>query len=134
MEIILKPIGFIHSPYIDSRPIPKQSIYSDGVHATIKILDEYVEGLSSLKSGSYGIVLFYFHKIEGYTLTVQRKPDESVGIFSTRSPHRPNKIGLSIVRFIKISGNIIEFEGVDMLDGTPVIDIKPYDEALNPKL
>jgi tRNA (Thr-GGU) A37 N-methylase len=78
--------------------------------------------------------LFYLHKIEEYILTVQRKPDESVGIFSTRSPRRPNKIGMSIVKFTKINGNIIEFTGVDMLDGTPVLDIKPYNEALNPQL
>lgn len=134
MEIICKPIGFIRSPYIDNRPIPKQSIYSDGVYATIEILDEYIEGMSSIKTDSYGIVLFYFHKVQECTLKVQRQTGEKIGIFSTRSPHRPNKIGLSIVKFIKIDGNKIEFEGVDMLDGTPILDIKPYDEALNPRL
>jgi len=135
MEIKMSPIGYIKSPYKDKKEIPKQSILAEDRKAAIELLEEYKEGIQDIKEGYYGVILFYFHKSEGYTLrTVSHKTGEWTGLFSTRSPNRPNGIGMSIVKFTKIMGNKIEFKGVDMLDGTPVLDIKPYSEELNPKL
>lgn len=134
MEIIMRPIGYIRSPFKEKREIPRQNILAAGQKARIELLDEYQEGIEDIQAGSYGIILFYFHQSDGYSLkTVSRKTQEYLGVFSTRSPNRPNGIGMSIVKFSKIEGNCLEFEGVDMLDDTPVLDIKPYDQALNPK-
>ncbi len=126
MEILMKPIGYIRSPYKDKTAAAKQSTLSQGTTAVIEILDEYVEGIADIREGEYGVVLFYFHKSEGYKLTtLSRKSNKIMGVFSTKSPNRPNGIGMSIVRFIKKENNRLIFEGVDMLDGTPVLDIKP---------
>ena len=135
MEIRMRPIGYVHSPFKEKKDIPRQNTLAEDQKATIEMLADYREGIEDIQAGSYGIILFYFHQSEGYALkTVSRKTQEYVGVFSTRSPNRPNGIGLSIVKFTKIEGNSIEFQGVDMLDNTPVLDIKPYDPALNPKL
>lgn len=135
MEINMSPIGYIRSPFKEKNEIPKQSIFAEDKKANIEILEEYKEGIQDIKEDSYGVVLFNFHKSKGYTLrTVSHKTGEWMGVFSTRSPNRPNGIGMSIVKFTKIEGNIIEFQGVDMVDGTPVLDIKPYSDELNPKL
>ncbi|MTI47251.1 MAG: tRNA (N6-threonylcarbamoyladenosine(37)-N6)-methyltransferase TrmO [Firmicutes bacterium] len=135
MEIKMSPIGYIKSNYKEKKEIPRQSIFAKDEKATIEILEEYKEGIQDIKEGSYGVVLFHFHKSEEYTLkTVSHKTGEWMGVFSTRSPNRPNGIGMSIVKITKIDGSIIEFQGVDMVDGTPVLDIKPYSEELNPKL
>lgn len=134
MEILMKPIGYIRSPYKDKTAAPKQSTLSQGTTAAIEILEEYKEGIADIKEGEYGIVLFYFHKSEGYKLTtLSAKSNKIMGVFSTRSPNRPNGIGMSIVRFIKKENNRLIFKGVDMLDGTPVLDIKPYSRELCPK-
>ncbi|GBF34350.1 hypothetical protein DCCM_3462 [Desulfocucumis palustris] len=133
MEIIMRPIGYIRSPFKEKKEIPRQSTLAENQRAKIEILEEYQEGIEDIKAGSHGIVLFYFHQSEGYALkTVSRKTQERLGVFSTRSPNRPNGIGMSIVKFTRIEGNCIEFQGVDMLDNTPVLDIKPYDQTLNP--
>jgi tRNA-Thr(GGU) m(6)t(6)A37 methyltransferase TsaA len=135
MEITMKPIGYIESEFKDKKDIPHQSVYYRGKKAIIKMLDDYKEGIVDIKAGSYGVILFYFHESKGYTLKeTYCETGEKKGVFSLRSPNRPNGIGMSIVKFTKIEDDIIEFEGVDMLDGTPVLDIKPYDESLNPKL
>lgn len=92
-----------------------------------------VEGLKYLDKSSHIIILFYFNKSKDFDL-ITKTPwsDEKKGVFSTRSPRRPNPIGLSIVKLIEIDHNKIIIEGIDMLDGTPVLDIKPYSEELNP--
>lgn len=133
MEIIMRPIGYIQSPFKEKKEIPRQNTLAQDQKARIEILEEYREGIEDIQAGSYGVILFYFHQSESYTLkTVSRKTQEYLGVFSTRSPNRPNGIGMSIVKFTKIEGNCIEFQGVDMLDKTPVLDIKPYEQALNP--
>lgn len=133
MEIIYNPIGYIESPFKDLRDIPRQSIYSKDKKAKIKILDEYVKELEGISVDSYIVVLFHFHKSkEKKHNRYSEYFDGPRGIFATRSPHRPNGIGISIVKVLDINENIIEILGVDMLDGTPVIDIKPYSEKLNP--
>ncbi len=133
MEILMKPIGYIQSPHKEKSAVPKQGILSPESIAVIEIFEEYKEGIADIKEGEYGVVLFHFHKSEGYQLTtLSRRNNQRMGVFSTRSPNRPNGIGMSIVRFVKKEGRCLTFEGVDMLDGTPVLDIKPYSRELCP--
>ena len=129
----MKPIGYIETPFKDRRDLnippfkPEAPYHDPNVHGVLHVYDEYCEGLSDIKPDSYGIVFFYFDKSEGYTLTTHSAyANKKVGVFSTRSPYRPNKIGMSIVRFLSVNRCKIEFRGVDMLDGTPLLDIKPY--------
>ncbi|ACA54712.1 tRNA (N6-threonylcarbamoyladenosine(37)-N6)-methyltransferase TrmO [Clostridium botulinum] len=131
--IKLNPIGYIKSPFKNLEEIPPQSIYAKDKKALIEIKEELVEGLKGLDKNSHIIILFYFNKSKDFNL-ITKTPwsDEKKGVFSTRSPRRPNPIGLSIVKLIGIDHNKIIIEGVDMLDGTPVLDIKPYSEKLNP--
>ena len=134
MQITMNPIGFIKSEFTNKEETPRQGMLAYDKKASVEILEEYQEGIRDIEEGSYGVILFYFHKSEGYEMvTVSRKSGKTLGLFSTRSPNRPNGIGISIVRFTKKIGRTLEFEGVDMLEGTPVLDIKPYSEELIPK-
>ncbi|ACA44009.1 tRNA (N6-threonylcarbamoyladenosine(37)-N6)-methyltransferase TrmO [Clostridium botulinum] len=131
--IKLNPIGYIKSPFKNLEEIPPQNIYAKDKKALIEIKEELVEGLKDLDKNSHIIILFYFNKSKDFNL-ITKTPwsDEKKGVFSTRSPRRPNPIGLSIVKLIEIDHNKIIIKGIDMLDGTPVLDIKPYSEELNP--
>jgi tRNA-Thr(GGU) m(6)t(6)A37 methyltransferase TsaA len=129
MEITMKPIGFIRTNYNDDSDIPRQSINNMNEKGTIEILDEFKDGIKDIEAGSYVVVLFYFHKSEYHHLISIKR--NNTGIYSTRSPHRPNGIGMSVVKIIDRENNKLDFLGVDMLDGTPVLDIKPYIEDLN---
>ncbi|MHB9946611.1 tRNA (N6-threonylcarbamoyladenosine(37)-N6)-methyltransferase TrmO [Clostridium botulinum] len=131
--IKLNPIGYIKSPFKNLEDIPPQNIYAKDKKALIEIKEELVEGLKDLDKNSHIIILFYFNKSKDFNL-ITKTPwsDEKKGVFSTRSPRRPNPIGLSIVKLIGIDHNKIIIKGIDMLDGTPVLDIKPYSEELNP--
>lgn len=123
-EIILKPIGYIETPFKDRMGVSHQP--DETLIGTLHIFKEYREGIADIKPGSNGQIIFYFHKSEGCSLTVRpRGIGEPTGVFSTRSPNRPNGIGISAVRFLSNDGCKIEFSGVDMLDGTPLLDIKP---------
>ncbi len=126
-QIIMHPIGIIHSPYKEGKDIPIQGIFKDKIEAWIELEDKYVNGLKDLDKFSHAIIIYYFHKsqreeIEGKPFLEQNKH----GIFAIRSPHRPNHIGLSIVKIKRIEGNKMYFTEVDVLDGTPLLDIKPY--------
>ncbi len=126
-QIIMHPIGKICSPYKESTDIPIQGTFKSDVEAWIELKDKYAGGLKDLDEFSHAIILYYFHKsqreeIEGRPFLEQDKH----GIFAIRSPHRPNHLGLSIVKIKKIEANKLYFTEVDMLDGTPVLDIKPY--------
>ncbi len=126
MEIIIKPIGFIESEFTTIENTPRQSIYAPEKRARIKLLDKYVPGLQGLNIGDTILIVFYFHKSEKAPLIQHpRCSEKDTGVFSIRSPHRPNHIGISKVKITNIEDNNLEFENVDMLDGTPVIDIKP---------
>ena len=112
-EIIFKPIGYIKSPYEDVKNMPKI------------INEEYLESMSSMEVGEEYMVLFHFHKSEGFKQRVPFRGDGPIkGLFSTHAPNRPNPIGVSTIRITEIDGNVIKFTGVDMLNGTPVLDIK----------
>ncbi len=126
-EIRIKPIGVVHSPFKDPVGVPKDSTDGMNYRGTVEIFPEYKEGLKDLDGFSHIIILFYFHKSEYSHLIVKPFLDDTLrGVFSTRSPHRPNYIGLSLVELQKIEDNIIYIKGIDMIEGTPVLDIKPY--------
>jgi tRNA-Thr(GGU) m(6)t(6)A37 methyltransferase TsaA len=132
MEIILRPIGYIHSPFTDPQGMPIQPVGAKGVQGQIKIELQYVEGLRDLEGFSHIILLYYLHKANGYQLqVVPFLDDQPHGVFATRAPRRPNPLGLSIVKLNKIEGDTLYIEGVDILDGTPLLDIKPYIPAFD---
>ena len=126
-QITIRSIGIIHSPYKESKDIPIQGRFKDDVVAWIELKDEYLKGLKDLDKFSHCILIYYFHKSN--KVTIEGKPfleDNTHGIFSIRSPHRPNHIGFSVVKIQRIQGKKLYFTQVDMLDGTPLLDIKPY--------
>jgi len=127
-EVIeFKPIGIIHSPFKITENIPIQSHGGKGIAGTVEIAPELTDGLKDIDGFSHIILLYYFHKSEGYSLIVKPFLEEKLrGVFATRAPKRPNSIGLSIVKLIKVEGNKLFIEDVDVLDGTPLLDIKPY--------
>ena len=123
----MHPIGVIHSPYKKRRNIPIQGRFKDDVEAWVELKDEYVKGLKDLEGFSHAILIYYFHKSNKED--IEGKPfleNEEHGIFAIRSPHRPNHLGLSVVKIKSIQENKMYFTQVDMIDGTPLIDIKPY--------
>jgi tRNA-Thr(GGU) m(6)t(6)A37 methyltransferase TsaA len=127
MEIKLQPIGYIHSPFKEPKGMPIQPVGAKGILGRIEILPEYVEGLVNLDGFSHLILIYYLHKVEGYKLeVVPFLDDKPHGVFATRAPRRPNPLGFSIVKLKKIVENTLYIEEVDILDGTPLLDIKPY--------
>ena len=126
-EIIFKPIGIIHSHFKDIKDIPKQPYEGKGVNGTIEILPDYIEGLKGLEKFTHIILIFNFHLSHSFDLrVVPYKENHIRGVFATRSPHRPNQIGMSIVRLSSINKNILNISNIDIIDGTPLLDIKPF--------
>ena len=126
------PIGTIHSPYTDIAGMPIQPSGARGVRGTIEIRSDFCEGLCDLDGFSHIILLYALHRCTGYSLTVTPFLDPAPhGIFATRSPKRPNAIGLSVVRLVGVDGCMLTIEDVDILDGTPLLDIKPYVPAFD---
>lgn len=126
-QININPIGIIHTPFNDIKGMPIQPLAAKGVKGYIELLPEYTEGLTDLAEFSYITLLYHLHKINGYNLMVKPFMDNKEhGIFATKSPKRPNAIGLSTVKLLGIENNVIHIEMVDMLNGTPLIDIKPF--------
>lgn len=122
----LTPIGIIHTPFRQQSGTPIQARATDEC-GQIELFPEYLEGLADLSGFSHIYLIYVFHQIAGAELKVTPFLDTvEHGIFATRSPKRPNRLGLSIVRILDLEKNLIRFEGADMLDGTPLIDIKPY--------
>lgn len=126
MKIEMRPIGIIHTSYKKISEMPIQPLAAQG-EAYIELLPEYLEGLKDLEGFSHLTLLYHFHKVEGYKLSVTPFMDTVPhGIFATRSPKRPNAIGLSTVQLKKIEGNILHIAQADMLNGSPLLDIKPF--------
>jgi tRNA-Thr(GGU) m(6)t(6)A37 methyltransferase TsaA len=122
----MRPIGVIHSPFTDKKQTPIQPTRSQAL-GQVEVYPEFAEGLQDVEGLSHVILLYVFHCSSGYTLRVKPFLDDALhGLFATRYPCRPNPIGLSIVRLIARHVNVLEIEGVDVLDGTPLLDIKPY--------
>jgi tRNA-Thr(GGU) m(6)t(6)A37 methyltransferase TsaA len=126
MQAVVTQIGVIRSPFKSRDEIPIQSSMSDA-HGEIEVSPEYAEGLDSLDGFSHIILLYWFHQAKPPVMRVIPYLDSKAhGLFSTRAPARPNPIGFTIVRLLKIEGNRLVFTGADMLDGTPLLDIKPF--------
>lgn len=128
MPVTLHPIGTVHT---QESNIPRHWSLSN-VEGTLEIDPQYTEGLRDIQPGQSIVVLFHFHNSPLFTerLLVQTPPhrDQAFGVFSTCSPRRPNPIGLSVLEVLKVKGNVLEVKGLDMLDGTPILDIKPHIE------
>jgi tRNA-Thr(GGU) m(6)t(6)A37 methyltransferase TsaA len=126
MEFTMRPIGVIHSPFTDKKQTPIQPSRSQAV-GQVEVYPEFAEDLQDIEGLSHVILLYVFHCSSGYTLRVKLFLDDALhGLFATRYPCRPNPIGLSIVQPLARRDNVLEIEGVDVLDGTPLLDIKPY--------
>ena len=126
-EVNYKPIGVIHSPFKHPKGTPIQPTVAKGIDGTVEIFPEYVEGLKDIKDFSHIILIYHFHLSKGWSLEV--KPfmdDQSHGVFATRAPARPNPIGISIVRLVRVEDNVLHIQDIDIVDGTPLLDIKPY--------
>lgn len=126
-EIMLKQIGVIHTPFSQKDQTPIQSARSEAP-GTVEIFAEYAEGLDGVEGFSHLILLYQFHRSEP-PVSLKVKPfldDQTHGLFATRYPYRPNPLGLSVVRLVERKGNLLSILGADMLDGTPLLDIKPY--------
>ncbi len=125
--IQLTPIGIIHTPFKSLEGMPIQPPGAKGISGWIELKEEFAAGIKDLDGFSYIYLIYYFHCSTGYSLVVKPYLDDSThGLFATRAPKRPNPIGLSIVQLDKIENNIIHITNVDMLDETPLLDIKPY--------
>lgn len=125
-QINYKPIGFIQSPFKTLENIPIQNSGAKGIKGTIEILPEFIPGLKDLEGFSHVILIYHLHLVDHSSLLVKPFMDtEERGIFATRSPIRPNPIGITTVKLNEISGNVIFIENIDMLDQTPLLDIKP---------
>ena len=126
-KITMSPIGVIHSPYKQIKDMPIQGKFKPEIKAYVELKSEYTAGLKDLDAFSHVIIIYHFHKSQ--KVQIEGKPfleGNKHGIFAIRSPHRPNHIGLSVIKIEKIEYNKLHFIEVDVLDGTPVLDIKPY--------
>jgi len=126
-KIEFSQIGVINTPFKEQKDIPIQASFGKTIEASCKIFAEYSAGLKDLDGFSHAILIYYFHQCKEVKMIA--KPyleDKEHGIFAIRGPHRPNKIGFSIVKIKKTDDDMLFFSGVDMLDGTPLLDIKPY--------
>ena len=127
MNLDLTPIGIVHSPHSRPERTPIQPRFARGLSGTAEIEPRFVEGLRDLEGFSHLWLVTWLHRSTGVRLHVTPYLDDTPrGVFATRSPHRPNPIGLSLVRLIRIEGNKLHLEDLDLLDGTPILDIKPH--------
>ena len=126
-QITYEPVGIIHTPFKKQASTPIQGVFAPDSKGEVEVFPQYVDGLKDIAGFSHLILLYHFHLTNDYAL--QTKPfldNESKGIFAIRHFKRPNHIGLSVVRLHAVRGNILEIGEVDMVDGTPLLDIKPY--------
>jgi tRNA-Thr(GGU) m(6)t(6)A37 methyltransferase TsaA len=127
MEIVYRPIGRIHSSLVDKGEAPIQGAFAPENRGRVEVFDEYAGGLKDVDGFSHLILIYHFHESRGWTPL--KKPfldDQERGIFSIRHFDRPNPIGISVVRLLSVKDNVLEISEVDILDGTPLLDIKPY--------
>jgi len=123
----IRPIGFVRSPYTDSKQIPKGPGAQHEAEGALELDAAFEAGLTDIEGFSHLYVLWVFDRSEGYDLMANPPIDDRPhGLFATRSPRRPNPIGLTVVRLLRREGPRLIVRGVDMLDGTPIVDLKPY--------
>lgn len=130
--ICYRPIGIIHSGHNDPNHGPIQPCYADGCTGTVEVFEEFAEGLQDIEGYSHIYLLYHLNRSQPGSLLV--KPflqDIEHGIFSTRAPGRPNPIGMSLVRLLSREGNLLHIANIDTLDGTPLLDIKPYSRRID---
>jgi len=129
----LTSIGIIHSPCKDRGEAPPQG-YRSGKISHIEVFKEFEEGLKDTEGFSHLVVIFWFHKSQGYSLLTRTPWDDTPrGLFATRSPYRPCPLGVTVVKLISREKNILKVKGLDALDGTPLLDIKPYISSIDEK-
>jgi tRNA-Thr(GGU) m(6)t(6)A37 methyltransferase TsaA len=127
-----KAIGIIQSPFKEPKGTPIQPTAAKDITGVIEIYPEYVEGLKDVEGFSHLILIYHFHLVKDASLLVKPFLDNELhGIFATRSPSRPNSIGFSVVRLTRVEGNKLHIQDVDIVDGTPLLDIKPYVSAFD---
>ena len=127
MKIEYRPIGIVHSPFAELKGMPIQPSRAKGIAGTVEVFLEFQEGLKDLNGFSHIILLYHFHMVTGHSLQVVPFLDSELrGLFATRAPKRPNPIGLSVVRLESVQGGVLSVLDLDILDGTPILDIKPY--------
>ena len=133
-EMGMTPIGAVRSPYQDTTQIPKGPDARHDAEGVLEIRPELEAGLTDIEGFSHLYVIWVFHRAEGYDL-MSRPPtdDRPHGVFASRSPRRPNPIGLTVVELLRRDGARLHVRGVDMLDGTPILDIKPYLSSVSPE-
>lgn len=126
-KIIYIPIGIIHSPFKELIAIPRQPEMGQGIEGLIEIFPEYLEGLKHIEKFRYLTLVYHLHQSKKYDLKIKRRGEEQErGVFSTRSPNRPNSIGISVVKLVGVENTKIYIRDLDILDGTPLLDIKPF--------
>jgi tRNA-Thr(GGU) m(6)t(6)A37 methyltransferase TsaA len=126
-SLAYRPVGVIHSPFKEAFGAPIQSVAARDVEGVVELFPQYAEGLRDIDGFSHLILIYHFHLSDKSSLTVRPYlDDETHGVFATRAPARPNPIGISVVRLTRVDGTRLHITGVDILDGTPVLDIKPY--------
>jgi tRNA-Thr(GGU) m(6)t(6)A37 methyltransferase TsaA len=122
-----QPIGFVKSPYSETRQVPKGMGAKHQVEGTLEILPEFEVGLTDIEGFSHLFVVWVFDRAEGFELLgTPPSDDRPHGVFATRSPRRPNPLGLTVVELLRREDRVLHVRGVDMLDGTPILDLKPY--------
>ena len=122
-----KPIGTVRSPFKEPYGTPIQPPGARGVEGTVEIFPEYKEGLKDIDGFSHIVLIYHFHLSDEFSLEVKPYLDDRLrGVFATRAPARPNPIGISIVRLVRVEGQRLLIRDVDIVDGTPLLDIKPY--------
>lgn len=125
-ELVVRPIGFVRSPYVEKADAPRQGT-AGGAAGTIELLAGFEDALEDLAGFERIWLLFWFDRAEGWRPKVlPPRSEEKRGVFATRSPHRPNPLGMTAVRLARVDGLVLHVEGLDLVDGTPILDIKPY--------
>jgi len=126
MKINYQPIGVIHSPFKDTANMPIQPTGANGIRGSVEVLPEFLKGLKDLDGFSHIVLIYHFHRAKESKLVVTPFLDSQPrGVFATRAPTRPNPIGLSVVKLLAVERNVLQVENVDVLDETPLLDIKP---------
>jgi tRNA-Thr(GGU) m(6)t(6)A37 methyltransferase TsaA len=126
-KIVYRPIGVVHSPFKAPQDVPIQAAAAEGVKGYVEVAQEYMDGLRDVEGFSHLILVYHCHLAQKYSLLVKPFLDERLhGVFATRAPSRPNPVGVSIVRLTKREKNMLHIQDVDIIDGTPLLDIKPF--------
>lgn len=126
-QIRFKPIGIIHSPFKEQKGTPIQPLSGKGIKGTVEVFSEYAKGLKDIEGFSHIMLLYHFHLSKKVSLVSKPFMDDIPhGVFTIRSPNRPNPLGLSIVRLVSVDNTVLHVEDLDIIDGTPLLDIKPY--------